>query len=197
MEIALQYRPDPVISIIKTMFARILFMADTPSAKTTAISEDVSMTAARLMDTYGNGILRFAYTYVHNMEDAEDILQETLIQYMRTAPVFENERHEKAWLFTVAANISKNKIKSNNIRRADELNEELVAEKKEDLSYLWDAVKRLPEDYREVIHLFYEEDLTTAQIAQVLRRRESTVRSQLKRARDKLKEILKESYDFE
>ena len=165
-------------------------------ASTASISDDVSLTAARLMDSYGNQILRFAYSYVHNMEDAEDILQETLISYMRTAPVFENEKHEKSWLFTVTANHSKNKIKSNNIRRADELNEELVAEKKEDLSFIWEAVKNLPDDYREVIHLFYEEDLTTAQIAQTLNRRESTVRSQLKRGRDKLKEILKENYDF-
>lgn len=175
---------------------RAVFMSDAAPAGPTAIADDTSLTAARLMDTYGNQILRFAYTYVHNYEDAEDILQETLISYMRTAPVFENEKHEKSWLFTVAANHSKNKIKSNNLRRADELNEELVAEKKEDLSYLWEAVKSLPEDYREVIHLFYEEDYTTAQIAQVLKRRESTVRSQLKRARDKLKEILKENYDL-
>ncbi len=171
-------------------------MSDAAAGYPTAIADDISLTAARLMDTYGNQILRFAYTYVHNYEDAEDILQETLISYMRTAPVFENEKHEKSWLFTVAANHSKNKIKSNNLRRADELNEELVAEKKEDLSYLWEAVKSLPDDYREVIHLFYQEDYTTAQIAQVLKRRESTVRSQLKRARDKLKEILKENYDL-
>jgi len=175
---------------------RAVFISDAAGASATAITDDVSVTASRLMDSYGNQILRFAYTYVHNFEDAEDILQETLISYMRTAPVFENEKHEKSWLFTVAANHSKNKIKSNNIRRADELNEELVAEKKEDLSYLWEAVKSLPEDYREVIHLFYQEDMTTAQIAQVLKRRESTVRSQLKRGRDKLKEILKEEYDL-
>ena len=175
---------------------RAVFFADAAQVGSTSISNDVSTVATRLMQTYGNQLLRFAYTYVHNYEDAEDIVQETLISYMRTAPVFENEKHEKSWLFTVAANHSKNKIKSNNIRRADELNEELVAEKKEDLSFLWEAVKSLPEDYREVIHLFYQEDYTTAQIATVLKRRESTVRSQLKRARDKLKEILKEEYDF-
>ena len=177
-------------------YIRAVFMSDTAQAVPTSISDDVSLIASRLMDTYGNQILRFAYTYVHNYEDAEDVLQETLISYMRTAPRFENEKHEKSWLFTVAANHSKNKIKSNNLRRTDELNEELVAEKKEDLSYLWEAVKSLPDDYREVIHLFYQEDMTTAQIAQVLKRRESTVRSQLKRGRDKLKEILKEEYDL-
>ena len=184
-------RFNPIVFLLSAVF-----MSDAAPVKSVPATEDVSLTAARLMDTYGKHILRFAYSYVHNMEDAEDILQETLISYIRTAPVFENEKHEKSWLFTVAANHSKNKIKSNNIRRADELNEELVAEKKEDLSFIWEAVKQLPEDYREVIHLFYEEDFTTAQIAEVLKRRESTVRSQLKRGRDKLKEILKESYDF-
>ena len=182
---------NPLVLLI-----RAVFFADTAQVDSTSISNDVSMVATRLMQSYGNQLLRFAYTYVHNYEDAEDIVQETLISYMRTAPVFENEKHEKSWLFTVAANHSKNKIKSNNIRRADELNEELVAEKKEDLSFLWEAVKSLPEDYREVIHLFYQEDYTTAQIATVLKMRESTVRSKLKRARDKLKEILKEEYDF-
>lgn len=182
---------NPLVLLI-----RAVFFADTAQVDSTSISNDVSMVATRLMQSYGNQLLRFAYTYVHNYEDAEDIVQETLISYMRTAPVFENEKHEKSWLFTVAANHSKNKIKSNNIRKADELNEELVAEKKEDLSFLWEAVKSLPEDYREVIHLFYQEDYTTAQIATVLKMRESTVRSKLKRARDKLKEILKEEYDF-
>lgn len=172
-----------------------LFMSD---AKVTVlpVEESTAETAARLMDCYGNKLLRFAYSYVHNMEDAEDILQDTLIQYMRTAPVFENEKHEISWLMTVTANLSKNKIKANNIRRADELNEELVAEEKTDLSFIWEAVKSLPSDYREVIHLFYQEDFSTSQIANLLGRKESTVRSQLKRGRDRLKEVLKEAYDF-
>lgn len=179
----------PVLSRLIMWIAKAVTSA-LPHEETTA------ETAERLMDTYGNYILRFAYSYVHNKEDAEDILQDTLIQYLRKTPVFENANHEKAWLLTVCSNISKNKIKSNNIRRADELNEELVSEEQTDLSFMWEAVKSLPEDYREVIHLFYQEDMSTAQIAKVLNRKESTVRSQLKRGRDKLKEILKEDYDF-
>ena len=159
--------------------------------------ETTAETAERLMDTYGNYILRFAYSYVHNKEDAEDILQDTLIQYLRKAPVFENANHEKAWLLTVCSNLSKNKIKSNNMRRADELNEELVAEKKEDLSYIWEAVKSLPENYREVIHLFYEEGYSTDEIAVLLSESGANIRTRLKRARAKLKEILREEYDFD
>lgn len=42
-------------------------------------------------DAYGNSILRLAYSYLHSMEDAEDILQDTIIRFMDRAPLFENE----------------------------------------------------------------------------------------------------------
>ena len=153
--------------------------------------------AARLLDIHGDSVLRLAYSYMHNMQDAEDILQETLIRYMQAAPEFENESHARAWLLRVAANLSKNRIEYNRYRMADELNEELVAEEREDLSFVWEAVKSLPVTYRETIHLFYREGFKTAQIAEILGEKEATVRSHLKRGREKLREILKEAYDFE
>ena len=157
----------------------------------------VQENAARLLDACGDSILRLAYAYLHNMQDAEDILQETLIRYMRAKPEFENDTHAKAWLLRVTANLSKNRIEYNRYRMADELNEELVAEEREDLSYVWEAVKSLPETYRETIHLYYQDGYPTAQIAEILEEKESTVRSHLKRGREKLREILKEAYDFE
>lgn len=86
----------------------------------------VNQKAEELLKDYGNSILRMAYAYLHNMSDAEDILQETLIQYLQTAPVLENPAHEKAWLLKVAANLSKNRIDYNRIRQTDELEETLV-----------------------------------------------------------------------
>ena len=163
----------------------------------TMTSSAAAARAGELLERYGNNILRVAYSYLHNMSDAEDILQDTLMQYIRKAPAFANDNHEKAWLLTVAANLSKNKIEYLNIRKADELSEELVAEKKEDLAFVWDAVKQLPEKYREVVHLFYQEGYSTKDIAGILGRNESTVRSDLNRARGQLKNILKEAYDFE
>ena len=150
-----------------------------------------------ILTHYGNSILRLAYSYLHNMHDAEEILQETLIQYLKTSPILENEAYEKAWLFRVASNLSKNRISYNKIRSTDELNESLIAEEREDLSFVWEAVKELPVKYKEVIHLFYYEELSTAEIAKILQKKESTVRSHLMRGREKLKSILKEAYDFE
>lgn len=161
------------------------------------VSGSATERAGQIIDIYGDKVLRLAYSYVHNMSDAEDILQDTLIQYMKAAPSFDSTEHEKAWILRVAANISKNKIKYNKYRETDELMEELVAEDEEDLSFVWDAVKQLPDKYREVIHLFYQEGLTTSEIAKILDRKEATVRSDLLRGREKLKTILKEAYDFE
>lgn len=152
--------------------------------------------AEKALDQYGNAILRLAYSYLHNMSDAEDILQDTLLKYMQSAPVFENAQHEKAWLLCVASNLSKNKLSYNKIRETDELLETLTAEEREDLSFVWNAVKKLPEKYREAIHLYYEEGYSTREISCILNRRESTVRSDLKRGRERLKEVLKEEYDF-
>lgn len=158
--------------------------------------EQVNQRAEELLDRYGNSILRLAYSYVHNMDDAEEILQETLIRFLKHAPVLENESHEKAWLFRVAGNLCKNRLSYNRVRRTDELSEWIAAEQREDLSFVWEAVKSLPVKYREVIHLFYYEGFTTAQIANVLNQKESTVRSHLMRGRERLKTILKEAYDF-
>lgn len=158
--------------------------------------EEVNAQAARLLDEYGNSILRLAYSYLHNMSDAEDILQDTLIQYIKTAPKLTGAAHEKAWLMKVAANLSKNKIQYNQVRCADELDETLAAEERKDLQFVWEAVRQLPDHYREVIHLFHYEGYSTAQIAQMLGRKEATVRSDLRRGRLQLRDILKEEYDF-
>ncbi len=159
--------------------------------------EGWNLQAERILDEYGNALLRYAYTFLHNTSDAEEILQETLIQFLKTRPEFENSRHEKAWLFRVAGNLSRNRIQYNAIRTTDELQDDLAAAEKEDLAFVWEAVKSLPERQRSAIHLFYQEGCSTAEIAEILKEKESTVRSDLRRARLKLKKILKEDYDFE
>ena len=128
---------------IQMVLAAFAAKADCTDKNTTV----VSARAEYIINNYGNSIMRLAYSYLHNMSDAEDILQETLIKYVKTAPKFENDSHEKAWLMTVAANLSKNKIDYNRIRTTDELQDTLVAEEREDLSFVWEAVKQLPSKY--------------------------------------------------
>ena len=153
---------------------------------------------SRIIKSYGDSILRVSYSYLRSMSDAEDILQDTLIQLLRYKPAFVSTEHEKAWLLKVAINLSKNRLKSAWFKKTQPLTKEEFPEPlSEELSYVWEAVSQLPIQYREVIHLFYEEDYTTAEISKLLEKKEVTVRSMLYRARKRLKEILKEDYDFE
>lgn len=186
------------VRILRSAAERIRFLfAEREIAAEKEQREAANRRAEEILGKYGNSILRYAYTYLHNMSDAEEVLQDTILKCIRTAPVFENERHEKAWLLRVAGNISKNRIEYNALRKTDELNDELVSEEREDLSFVWEAVKSLPANYREAVHLFYHEGYSTKQIAEILGKNEATVRSDLHRGREKLKILLMEEYDFE
>ena len=143
MEAVLRFAPAPVLSrfweagaqalkTVRNLFAAKLLAANPAREDAQA---DVNARAAEILDTHGNAILRYAYSYLHNMEDAEEVLQDTLVQFLKTAPAFESEAHEKAWLLRVAGNLSKNRLSYNAVRAADELNDELVAENRDDLSF--------------------------------------------------------------
>ena len=157
--------------------------------------------AIRAMKDYGDAILRMSFSYLHNIADAEDILQDTLLSLMKTTPTFSDAEHEKAWLLRVAINLCKNRLKSSWFKRVEILDdypdEKMTDSMSANESILLEIVKRLPVKYREVIHLFYYESYSTAEIAGLLHKNESTVRSLLHRAREKLKEDLKGDDDFD
>ena len=162
--------------------------------------EEMNERAEYLLNNYGNAVLRLAFSYVHNKEDAEEIVQDSVLQLLRARPVFENGKHELSYLMTITSNISKNRIKYNARHQTVELNEEIAtkdtAEKDDDHSFILEACEKLPVKYKEVIHLFYCEDYSTAEISKILGMKETTVRSNLSRGRDKLKTILKEEYGY-
>ena len=184
-------------SALASLVAPAQAVPEPAEATRTVDRAEINRQAEHILDEHGSSILRLAYSYLHNMSDAEEVLQDTLLRFLKTAPTFENSTHEKAWLLRVAGNLSKNRIDYNKVRATDELSDTLKAEKREDLSFVWDAVRSLPVPFREVIHLFYYEGYSSAEISRMLDRKESTVRSDLRRGRLKLKEILKEACDFE
>lgn len=93
--------------------------------------------------------------------------------------------------------MSKNRLRAGKLGQHDQLSEALVASEREDLAFVWDAVGQLPVSYREVIHLYYHDGYTAEEIAQITNNNTSTVRSNLKRGREKLRSVLKEAYDFD
>lgn len=183
---------EGLINLIKMVGATIKRASILPFAKKEDTRALLNERAENFLKKYCNQVLRMAYAYVHNMDEAEDILQETLIKILEVKLDSDDEEYIKAYFLRTASNIAKNHISANKRHETDELNEELIAEEKADLSFVWEAVKELPDTQRDVIHLFYEEGYQTAEIAEILGRKEATIRSDLKRARERLKTILKQ-----
>lgn len=146
---------------------------------------------------YGDRIFSAAFSVCQNRADADDVVQDTLIRYYSLDKEFENEVHLKAWLIRVAVNRAKDITSSfwrRNTVEWEDYMDELVFEAPED-SRLFEAVMRLPEKYRTVIHLFYYEDYAVEEIAGILHRPKGTVKSQLNRGRALLKMMLQEEWN--
>lgn len=162
--------------------------------------KDTNEQIAAMLDRYGDMILRLAYTYFKNIADAEDVVQDVFLKIVEKMPEFNDETHEKAWIVRTTVNLCKNKLKlfwNRNVDSIDDIKEMSSFDKYNEGSEVLEAVMGLPEKYRMVIHLYYYEEYTTPEIAQLLNKNETTVRSLLHRAREKLKSVLKEVYDFE
>lgn len=152
----------------------------------------------RILDRYGDSLFRLACSYLRNEADAQEVVQDTILQLLRYDPDFGGDAgKEKGWLMKTAANLSRNRLRFQKTHAAEELDDNTEEAQDPDLKFVWDAVGQLPMRHREVIHLFYQEGYSVTEIAEIVGRREGTVRSDLFRARAKLKEILRDSYDFE
>lgn len=148
------------------------------------------------IEKYGDMVYRIAVNQMKNREDADDVFQEVFIKWMQHHERLKEEEYEKAWLIRVTINQCRSMLGSAWNKKRAELSEEVqnnlsYEDKIEVESELDVYLNRLPEKYRVVIHLFYYEELSIAEISQVLGERESTIRTQLTRARRKLKSILK------
>ena len=137
-------------------------------------------------------VYRLAYAKTGSRSDADDVFQEVFLRYVRKRPMWESDDHAKAWFLRVTVNCANSLLASPFRRRSVPLLEESAVPppRPEAGADLARAVSRLPRAYREVVHLFYYEDYSCAQIAAVLHRREATVRMQLTRARRLLQQML-------
>lgn len=144
-----------------------------------------------MIEKYADMMFRCAYSYCKNRADTEDIIQEVFIKYMKKSPEFSDEKHEKAWFIRVTINTAKDYIKSFWYRKTEGMNEDIIYNDKESIN-IWEIVGKLPPKYRSIIQLYYQEGYSIKEISFILKMRESTVGTQLSRARDLLKKIGKE-----
>ena len=147
-----------------------------------------------LIEAYQKSLYAAAFNICRNTDDANDVVQDTFIQYYTTKKQFQDEEHLKAWLLRVAVNRAKDITRSfwrRNKISIEEYAEEIPFENQEDRE-LFEAVMKLPEKYRDVIHLYYYEELSVKEIAGILGASQGSVKMRLSRGRSFLRDVFKE-----
>lgn len=144
-----------------------------------------------ILQKYAKMVYRVAYTRTKNAADADDVMQDVFLKYIKSGRTPPDGEHLKAWLIRVAINQSNNLLKSVWFKRTAPLDDKLPAQPEQRNDVL-EAVLALPVKYRTAVHLFYYEELSVAEIGRAMRAKEATVRSWLMRARKMLKQQLEE-----
>ncbi|WP_242272241.1 sigma-70 family RNA polymerase sigma factor [Bacillus cereus group sp. BfR-BA-01310] len=166
--------------------------------------EDKDDIIDEIMNKYGQEILQLVYSYVNNKEVAEDLTQDIFVKCYKSLHTYKGKSNVKTWLWRIAINHCKDYIKSwynkkvivtedefTYIGSQKESVEQTVIQNAEDRG-LASAVMNLPIKYREVIYLFYYEELSIKDIAIVIEVKENTIKTRLKKAKELLKKGLEE-----
>ena len=148
----------------------------------------------KIVRKYADLVYRVALTMLKNKDDAEDVFQDVFMKICTENMSFMSEEHEKAWLIRVTKNKCLDFLKRSCNKNKEELDENLVKEESNNNQHVVDEVMKLPEKYRIIIYLFYFEGYKINEMAQILDINESTIKSQLVKARELLKESLKEEF---
>lgn len=150
---------------------------------------------SRLMQEYGNSLLRLCFMYLKDMHLAEDAVQDTFIKVYNNYHRFDGGAGEKSWVNRIAINVCKDMLRSAWNRRVnvvEELNSipdtEGIPDPQDET--LVKAIMELKPKYKEVVLLFYYQDMKITDIAKALDAPESTISVRLRRAREALKKRL-------
>ena len=130
--------------------------------------------------------------HLKNQADSEDIFQTVFLKYLLRDQPFENEQHEKAWMIRVTINACKDLLRSFFRSRTVPLEQlvEVPQPFESDERDLLEAVLALPAQYKDVVYLYYYEQYTALEIAQILHKNVNTVYTLLRRARERLRKDL-------
>ncbi|MGN0154793.1 MAG: RNA polymerase sigma factor [Lachnospiraceae bacterium] len=160
---------------------------------------------SRMVQQHSDMVYRIAFSYVKNREDAEDIYQNVFLKLFNKKSFTDGE-HAKRWLIRVTINECNSLYRSPWKKRRQEcedwnvLLEEQQAENdlelgqavSEGLEEVTDLLNTLPEKYNIVLYLYFYEEYSTKEIAGILRRKESTIRTHLMRGKDLLRKKMEE-----
>ncbi|MCR5815871.1 MAG: sigma-70 family RNA polymerase sigma factor [Ruminococcus sp.] len=155
------------------------------------------MNDEEIVRKYSDMIYGVAMRYVRNRTDADDVYSDVFYRYFRRQRTFDSEEHRKAWLLRVTVNCSKDFVMNRGY--SEEIQEDMFGSETlygtteasaEDILAVREAIKKLDDEHREIIELYYFSGLSVSEIGQMLQKSVNTVKSQLLRGRNKLKELL-------
>lgn len=151
------------------------------------------------VDRNSHRIFLIAFSYTKSQADAEDIMQNTFLKLWRFNASFENDEHIDKWLTRVCVNECKDYFRLISRKRTASLDDVIsVASNDEYFNIdLFNAVLSLSKKERMVVHLFYYEELSIIEISRLTKIKESTVKSMLRRSREKLRNLLGDEWIYE
>ena len=141
---------------------------------------------------YSDMVYRLAFVRTKSTADSDDILQEVFLRYMKVWGKIESEEHLKAMLLKITVNCSNSLKTSFWFKKTEGLNENIAVTDNISETNVLNEVLKLPLKYRTVIHLHYYCGYSVEEIAKVIKINPSTVKTHLHRARQILKNTLKE-----
>ncbi|MFD2445617.1 sigma-70 family RNA polymerase sigma factor [Bacillus sp. CGMCC 1.16607] len=153
----------------------------------------------KIMVEHGNDVLYLAYSYVKDRSIAEDLAQEVFLSAYTHLDGFNWQSSIKTWLYRITVNRCKDYLKSWNYRStilsnvidiavgSREKDTEVLVIKKDEQAKLAELIFKLPLKYREVIYLFYFEEMSLNDMTLLLNQNVNTLKSRLKRAKEMLK----------
>ena len=142
-------------------------------------------------DIYVNDIYRLCFSFMKNHMDAEDVVQETFLKFYHLERTFDSETHKKAWLIVTASNCCKDILK-HWWRRRKNIDDytEMVGNDNSVIDEMMELVMQLPEKYKTTVYMYYYEGYNSREIAKLLGKPESTIRTYLQKAKKILKKEL-------
>ena len=151
-----------------------------------------------LLDFYGDRLLKVCYLILKNLPCAEDAVQETFIQIYKSIKRFKEDASLYTWIYKIAVNKCRDIMKKRKEYSSfdDDFEMDSGVNIEDEIIYIdsrnkiMEIVFSLKPVYREVITLFYFEDLTIKEICSILNEGENTVKSKLHRGRIIMKENL-------
>ena len=162
------------------------------------MKEDFEIDVEEAVRCYADMVYRLALLNTRSLQDAEDVFQDVFLKLLRYQKTIQSEEHLKAWLIRVTLNQCKSKAMAVWTRKTvplESVAQTVASEEKDDFSDVYDAVKNLPQKYRQVIYLYYYEGYKIQEIAQLLQKNESTVKTWLSRGKQTLNNMLKGGFE--